>query len=814
MYWKLALGQHPMYFLIREDTMCAERTPPWGAPSIELYIERVERNLAALRAFPQLRVGYEWSGLELELLAQDAPKVFQEMCSLAKDGRIAFYNGTYSQPHLQTLSSEANYRQFEFGARVYRELCGQPVHVYAHQEASVHDQVPQLLKAFGIKYGVVPKFACTLAWLEEGELVLFSGQGARFVHGHEFVAWRGLDGTEVPLYLSMDGPRGDRIQDFLERETMAGHLRVPPILLWLPDLAEVDEEWLAKRQSFDFVLLGEALEERYRKYPPRARARFYTNWSYIEGIRAEELSRNNWRAEVGALRAEALNVLAFTLLGRPVESSDCIWKTILATQHHDVYCFCAPELRDKSVGWLQEAECDAMRIADDAAHAIAAQVDCRGQTGQPVVVFNTTPHAQSGLVTVDVTVPDPQVVDRQGNVIAAEAVSVGDGNSSQVRFVACMTGLGYDTYWVREGGERPIEEDCDGPLAFENAFYQATIQPDGTFISLVVKPSGDELLDPSVIPGNQLAATDSAGLSPRREEQSPREDRQPLEAGVELHWEPTLPPLIRHSSLGEVLTVKGHMGPHVEASLAIRLYHQLPRIDLSWIFTFDAASIGTFYDDGSKLRVSWPLSFTGDISHDMAFGVVQTRDERPFFPASWVDISDGDRGLAYLHQGTPRHWVTGTTLVNLFAWGQDTDAIGGRVGRRNWLKAFDQRLRGRHTIHGALYPHTGDWRTSGVIGVARSYGTPPVACLTDMHGGILPSSMEILRLADPEVVATALQVRDSDIVCRLYAATEEKTAVDVRMSGLQPAGLRSLSGEEVTELETYQIGELVLKREV
>ena len=35
-----ALIQHPMYLLIREDSTCAERTPPWGEQTIELYIER------------------------------------------------------------------------------------------------------------------------------------------------------------------------------------------------------------------------------------------------------------------------------------------------------------------------------------------------------------------------------------------------------------------------------------------------------------------------------------------------------------------------------------------------------------------------------------------------------------------------------------------------------------------------------------------------------------------------------------------------------------------------------------------------------
>jgi hypothetical protein len=122
MTWQLALAQHPMYLIIREDTQCAERTPPWGEPTIERYVERIRENLATLRKYPQLKLGYEWSGLEIELLAQDAPDVFQEMCDLAKEGQTTFYNGTYAQPHLQILSSEANYRQFEFGMRIYREL--------------------------------------------------------------------------------------------------------------------------------------------------------------------------------------------------------------------------------------------------------------------------------------------------------------------------------------------------------------------------------------------------------------------------------------------------------------------------------------------------------------------------------------------------------------------------------------------------------------------------------------------------------------------------------------------------------------------
>lgn len=104
MYWKLALVQHPMYLLIKNDTGCAERTPPWGAVDIDHYIDRLRANIAMQRKFPQVKFGYEWSGLELEQLKEDAPDVFNEMMDLVKSGQSTFYNGTYSQPHLQTLT--------------------------------------------------------------------------------------------------------------------------------------------------------------------------------------------------------------------------------------------------------------------------------------------------------------------------------------------------------------------------------------------------------------------------------------------------------------------------------------------------------------------------------------------------------------------------------------------------------------------------------------------------------------------------------------------------------------------------------------
>ena len=624
MNWKIAFTQHPMYFLIKEDAACAERTPPWGEPSIERYIERVRQNLAALRRFPTIKIGFEWSGLELELLAHEAPDVFEEMCALAREGRIAFYNGSYAQPHLQTLSSEANLRQFEYGARVYRELCHWPVNVYAHQEASVHDQMPQLLRSFGIGFAMVPAFASTLGWLDEGELEIVSGRGLRFMEGHEFVSWHGLDGTELPLYLHqrMDRP----LQDFLAHETIAEKLRVPPILLEVPDLVAVDDRWVAAHHSDDvdvdvnIVLLDEALPQRLQECPPRARARFYTNWSYIEGIRAEEISRRNWCAEASVLQAEAVSALAYAVVGRPPPSFDKLWKTILATQHHDVYCFCSTELKDKAVHWLQDAAAKAELLAASAANAIVSRIELPATGGQALVVFGLLPRPHTLRVSLITDVPDPGIANDTQEAVPAEGLPSGDGKT-RVSFLARLPGLGYATYWIRGGGRADAETDLSGPLEFENERYRATVLPDGSFASLVLQPSGEELLDPSALRGNQLAGMDSTGLSPCHPGvvEFGRLWTAPP-AGPPLQWNLTAPSSVHTSSLGVTLSVHGRLCDRARADLVIHFYNEFPRIDLAWTFDFDEASIGTFYDDNSKLRVHWPLAFAGEIRHDIPFG--------------------------------------------------------------------------------------------------------------------------------------------------------------------------------------------------
>jgi len=814
MDWKLALAQHPMYLIIREDELCAERTPPWGAPDIQTYVERVRQNLDALEANPWLKIGFEWSAVELELLAQDAPQVFSRLCRLAQAGRTRFYNGTYAQPHLQTLSAEANLRQFEFGARVYRELLGQQVLTYAHQEASVHEQVPQLLRAFGLQYAVIPGFLTTLIWIDETPLVFHGVKGLRFLHGHELASWRGLDGSEVPLLLRAPYPRQVSLVEALAQEAATGQLSFPPLLVHLPDMVGVDEAWLAERKHVDFVVLDEALQERVREIPRRPRARLSTNWSYIEGIRAEELSRANWAAEVSALQAECLGALAFSLDGAEPAPVAAVWKTILTAQHHDAYCFSAPMLRDKAIQWLRQAAAGARELAVAAARSIASRVASDGRVGAPILIFNTLPHAQTNVVELDVEVEHASVVDAEGRPTPSESTPAGNG-ASRVRFLARSDGLGYRTYWLRSLEAGTSTQDLNGPLLFENDHYRATIGVDGAFTSLALRATHEELLDASTGGGNVLSATESSALAAR--DLSPEEEfaafaSTPPARGQALTWEPTAPTTVARSSLGVVCNASGRLGERATAVAAVSLYHDLPFIDTQWRFEFDEASIGTFFDDGSKLLLRWALGFDGQAAHDIPFGVTRPVDGLPFFPTTWMDISDGRNGLALLHRGTPKHWLADRTVFNLLAWGQDTDLIGNRLGHTRWLKAFDQRLRGAHTIQHRIVPHVGTWREADVIGFARAFNAPPLAVLAGSHGGPLPSELTLCTLLDPSISATSVRAEGGRILFRVVANYGERAAPGLDSPALRLAGLRTLDGTNVDHLEPYQIGEIACER--
>ena len=76
--------QHPMWLVIREDAVCAESTPPWGAKNLNDYSERIHRNLKSMEDNPELCLNYEFGAYELEDLTTKFPNLYRRMKVLVK----------------------------------------------------------------------------------------------------------------------------------------------------------------------------------------------------------------------------------------------------------------------------------------------------------------------------------------------------------------------------------------------------------------------------------------------------------------------------------------------------------------------------------------------------------------------------------------------------------------------------------------------------------------------------------------------------------------------------------------------------------
>lgn len=816
--WQLAVAQHPMYLIIREDEGAAERIPPWGSPTIEAYIDRIRANLDALGSHPDLRLGFEWSGAELDLLAEDAPDVLARLRSMSTGGRLGFYNGTYAQPHLHVLSSEANFRQFEAGRRAYEDRLGLRVTTYAHQEASVHVQVPQLLRAFGFDVAVVPGFLSTITWLEGGVQVNHGVRGPRFLNGRELTTWRGLDGTTIPLLQHQPIPRDRSFRETLSHETVIGRLGVPRLLIDLPDMVDIDADWLAERADVETVILDQAIAERLAQAPPIGIVSLTTSWSSLEGIGAESLSRSIREAESAVLAADAVQAIAMVVCGRAPLSTDETWRTILRSQHHDTFSLGAPGLRARARDWLDGARRDATALADATAASVASRLS--GTAPGDLVVFSPTPHPTRCVVEVDVPGPVADtaagLIDADDGPVAAE-LEVTDDGASRLRFLADLPGLGYRTYrWapaIRVPAS-PAPEAISGPFEFVNGFLRVRIGADGTFLSL--RPSdGPDLLDPTGGTANRLSATDSGPLATADESDAARLARLAAPTptrGPALRWQAVAPTTVQRGPLGVRLRAHGRLSERIRVDVEIDCLDALPRIEIRHRFEFDDASIGTYFDDDSKLLLHWPLRVIDGATHDVPFGVVDAVREQSIFPTTWLDLRVGDSGLLLLHAGTPRHWIEDDEVVRLLGWGEDTDAIGNRLGRSRWLKRFDQRLRGEHVIGSAVVVHPATWGPDDLIAEARSYAVRPVVHVIRQPGaGPLPLDSRLVTLPPTGPHATSVTGRSGRVVLRVHGGPNEGSIDDLSASGLRIGAVRSPGGDSLDRLAPWQIAELTFE---
>lgn len=652
--FKLAFCQHPMYLLIDEDRgdpPVGERIPPWGAPTSEKYVERVKRNLASLKIYPELKLNYQWSAYELNHMLNAFPDVHSEMKELYGGGSLDFLDGTFSQAHLHVLGSESNWRQFEYGLEVYRKQFGKKVEVYARQETGLHRQLPQLLKQFGYRYMTLPSFHSTIEF-NEGSLEIMNNDGIYLpLSGQEFVASKGLDGSSIPAYMWLTPGEWEDRTDQFEMDLYSG----PKIFYEFPDLEEVEQETLEEyKYMYDWVLLEDALDERMKLAPPTASASIYSYWSYLEGVWAEELMRNNKLTEEKAVLAEQIQVMGNIAKAGVDRNPEIIniWREILKSQHHDISWIEVTDLRRKSISRLQDAGTKAMGIMDEITSSLVTN------DKNKLAVFNGLPYEREALLYLS-------------SKKSLEGISLQEYKGLSMGFTDLPPG-GYKSF--KEKGRSASSLPGDLPETIYAEAYQVDLDRNGLMRQISV--SGKDLLVDDNYLGGELRA---------RIENEWRSNRK---AKTSYYSGPVFDVVERHGTLG-----------HIPLRERYYFFKNQPVIKVELDFEFHGDEVGNMWMDETKINVYYPTSGE-DLYHDIPFGYLEAKQDRPLFAINWLHSG----GLVYVNRGTIKHRVEDGVIANVLAWG--SNHYSNRLHWDYWTSQaqYDIRLYGNHSLEYYIIP--------------------------------------------------------------------------------------------------------------
>jgi Glycosyl hydrolase family 57 len=661
--WKLAYTQHSMYMLIDEDRgepTIGERTSPWGAPNASVYVDRIRRNLASLESVPGLLLSYDFPGVDIESIGRDFPDVLEQMRRMHKKGVLNFVNGTYSGAHLHILSSESNWRQFEYGLEVFERLFGTRVKTFAFQETGLSQQLPQILKLFGYEMITAPGGFPWAMEIVDGPFEMESSHnGTDFLREEEFVWAEALDNTKLPFYLVEPIPvDGDFNGDWnIKRAIDLGLVSPPPVWLYCPDMNEVEQKTCDSiAELFDFVLLDRELPRRARQAPPRAKARIFSYWSYAEGVWGEELLRANRAAEQAALVAEAVQAMA-RQAGLSIDRKEelrKIWRTIIKYQCHDIMWIEVTDLRRKGIEHDNHCATESYTILKELAAKLV------GSEGNSLAIFNGLPTARRALIEI-------------------EGDEVPGGGRPFQEFEGKALGLrdlppgGFCSFPIARGGSTPSNEIS---LASKIATAHYTLELSNGLISQITTEYGKVLLESDKYLGGELRAM----IHDQWQDNRSADSR--LFEGEVCYI------LTRTSYLGDV--------PVKERYFFFRNENFI-RAELE--FDFHGNGIGNFWMDETKLNVYYPTR--GDsIYYDIPFGYISGRANRPLFVANWLWCG----GLVYVNWGTVKHWVRNGVIANVLAWGGN--AFDNRIDFDFWVarQQYDLRLYGKQKIKYALIP--------------------------------------------------------------------------------------------------------------
>ena len=190
------------------------------------------------------------------------------------------------------------------------------------------------------------------------------------------------------------------------------------------------------------------------------------------------------------------------------------------------------------------------------------------------------------------------------------------------------------------------------------------------------------------------------------------------------------------------------------------------------------------------LRAMFPTGVPTDAVHaEVPFDVVQRPIPEPD-DSEWnepyrsvqphrrfVDLSDGERGVAILNRGLPQYAAINDSERTLALTLLRCHPAWNSVREFYYEDQDGTQLQGNHTFEYALMPHEENWHRAGLPEAAERFNTSPIVAAFGPGEGDLPLTTSFLELEGDGVVLHAVKQGewDESVIVRLSNVTDTST---------------------------------------
>ncbi len=623
-------------------------------------------------------------------------------------------------------------------------------------------------------------------------------------------------------------------------------------------------EWVeaARRESHDLVVL------RGERRTPRCLGSRSHLYGDVTSARPS-LKRANARAEIALQRlAEPFATLAW-LVGvadnRPFLNQ--AWTYLLRAHPHDSISGSGVDQIERDMLYrLDQVVSLSNTVFRDALQNLQRNTAGGSLPRNAIllVAYNPSPRLRSDVVDLVVDLPEElefehfDIVDMEGKRLSAWEVArhearpvvrhLGDATMEmpgirvhlQVHFTD-LPALGYKTFLIQP---RDLPDRLQGSLVpypgtLENAFLRVTIHENGSF-DLLDKRTGHVF-------ENQHVFEDSGEAGHAWRHVPPAYDRvltsegcrariellqdTPLSASYRVHLTLDVPVSLREGRGDEIrrLDAEGDDASRSEETVPLDITSTYTlRVDRPFL-EVETRIVNRARDH--RLRILFPTGLErATHSHaETPFDVVARPIDRgpdnpwrdtwnPTHPFQrFVDVSDGEVGLAFLGEGLREYEVVdrpgrtlAVTLLRAFEVALTTVAW-------RWERHPEMQLSqapGEHRIRYAIFPHAGAWDQANVPEVAERFLVPVRTAQTGVGKGNLPLSFSALEIRPDVLQLSAFKPAEdgrATAVVRLYNPTDRPVEGKLRFGWpLRNAWLLNLNEERQEPLSVHEANTVLL----